>query len=793
MEQRFYFNDRINKAIDKIMEYPVTIVSAPIAFGKSISIEEAARRAKERGFMVEWSILQEDRKQHYAQEVLETLHQHMEEKWLYVFDECDGEEGIEFLLQQEKHCKEWNSNIHCICMMKHSVSIKEIHFSKIFHCITKDDLELHEKDIVKLYQLNGIKISYQSAGMLYEYSGGWPGVIMLGIREYFYKRKLVPGTGVDELIQKECLMTYSQEEEEAFFSLFGFEQMKLEQIRMLIGQKEEQQNQCIQKVVDRNPFIEYDMIQDTYIVKKVLYYYLKRRVKRLPFVVQRRIYLRRAKWFESQKQFFESIKIYAQLEEYEFIFQYPYRLSELCACMNQELLELLWKIMEKSSYALKCRYTRFPLLCASIFFLWNDERKGKVILDEVGEMMTYILQLSSRKEEQLQGEICLIRSIQYKKNLDMVYRSYERSLRLLRGTSTIYDNEVVWNRGNPSLIHLYYEQPGTLKQTIQKLKNCMELYYELTNDNARGSELMIEAEAYWLQCQFTKAKSVAYQGIKTAEKFGQTSIVVAGLFIMMRMALYLGDQEKVEQYRKEIESKVQNTYHIEIQLEKDLCMEYADLFTPKKGKMLEWKYEDYVTRIDCTEELANFLNVLYLKRAQAYKEEQEVIVFGHSMQEQAKKGKFLWAQVNIQMTMAVSYRRLGNEKQAITALRSALDLVIPDKIYLPIVLYYAEMVQVFEVLLHEEPYQTSVEEIMELYKEIREIRISKQQQEKGKHAYGLTNRELEIAILGAKRYSNSEIAKRLYISENTVKYNMKQIFQKMGIKSRLELKDLLKV
>ena len=58
MEQRFYFNDRIDKAMDKVMDYPITIVSAPLAFGKSISIEETARRAKERGAKVEWIILQ---------------------------------------------------------------------------------------------------------------------------------------------------------------------------------------------------------------------------------------------------------------------------------------------------------------------------------------------------------------------------------------------------------------------------------------------------------------------------------------------------------------------------------------------------------------------------------------------------------------------------------------------------------------------------------------------------------------------------------------------------------------
>ena len=82
---------------------------------------------------------------------------------------------------------------------------------------------------------------------------------------------------------------------------------------------------------------------------------------------------------------------------------------------------------------------------------------------------------------------------------------------------------------------------------------------------------------------------------------------------------------------------------------------------------------------------------------------------------------------------------------------------------------------------------------MELYKNVRSLRRYNQQKEKKeRNPFGLTDRELEIAILGAKRLRNSEIAKRLYISENTVKYNMKHIFQKLSIKSRLELREYFK-
>jgi len=55
---------------------------------------------------------------------------------------------------------------------------------------------------------------------------------------------------------------------------------------------------------------------------------------------------------------------------------------------------------------------------------------------------------------------------------------------------------------------------------------------------------------------------------------------------------------------------------------------------------------------------------------------------------------------------------------------------------------------------------------------------------------GLTNREAEIAVLAVKGMSNAEIAYELGIAESTVKKHMSNIFEKLGITARKELKGL---
>ena len=53
-------------------------------------------------------------------------------------------------------------------------------------------------------------------------------------------------------------------------------------------------------------------------------------------------------------------------------------------------------------------------------------------------------------------------------------------------------------------------------------------------------------------------------------------------------------------------------------------------------------------------------------------------------------------------------------------------------------------------------------------------------------AVGMTRRELEILGLIAEGLSNKEIAKRVFVSENTVKTHSSRVFEKLGAKRRTQ-------
>ena len=58
---------------------------------------------------------------------------------------------------------------------------------------------------------------------------------------------------------------------------------------------------------------------------------------------------------------------------------------------------------------------------------------------------------------------------------------------------------------------------------------------------------------------------------------------------------------------------------------------------------------------------------------------------------------------------------------------------------------------------------------------------------KGRERSPLSQREREIVALVAQGFKNKEIAEKIFISEQTVKNHLHNIFDKLGVSDRLEL------
>ena len=133
---------------------------------------------------------------------------------------------------------------------------------------------------------------------------------------------------------------------------------------------------------------------------------------------------------------------------------------------------------------------------------------------------------------------------------------------------------------------------------------------------------------------------------------------------------------------------------------------------------------------------------------------------------------------------AVAQHRMGWGNKAVSVLREAPDTALPDSLYLPFAEHRAILCPILEELPAGE-YIRSITEIHALADRwehgLQTIRRAEEQKSV------LTQREMEIARLADKGFSNGEIAETLFLAASTVKRSMVDIFRKLGINARKDL------
>ncbi len=77
--------------------------------------------------------------------------------------------------------------------------------------------------------------------------------------------------------------------------------------------------------------------------------------------------------------------------------------------------------------------------------------------------------------------------------------------------------------------------------------------------------------------------------------------------------------------------------------------------------------------------------------------------------------------------------------------------------------------------------------VMRQFAQPGEFQSGSGQQSKGRERSPLSQREREIVALVAQGYKNKEMAEKMFISEQTVKNHLHNIFDKLGVSDRLEL------
>ncbi|GAA3247589.1 LuxR C-terminal-related transcriptional regulator [Pseudonocardia petroleophila] len=201
------------------------------------------------------------------------------------------------------------------------------------------------------------------------------------------------------------------------------------------------------------------------------------------------------------------------------------------------------------------------------------------------------------------------------------------------------------------------------------------------------------------------------------------------------------------------------------------------------------------TVVRCSEEIEDehiFAARLHLHRGSA---ERALEVIAPVLQIAARQGRAL-RQIKLQLLAAAAHKRLGDRLVAHRRLAAALDLAAPGNCRQS---FLDEGDEILELLdAHRESVRSAPEGSAAAARRrfIEALRPDAVGREAGRGALGgppersaarieLTDREKEVLIMVGNSMTNVEIARATFVTQDTVKYHLKNIYAKVGARNRI--------
>lgn len=157
--------------------------------------------------------------------------------------------------------------------------------------------------------------------------------------------------------------------------------------------------------------------------------------------------------------------------------------------------------------------------------------------------------------------------------------------------------------------------------------------------------------------------------------------------------------------------------------------------------------------------------------------------------------------IAVMSLLATAHEKLGKTKEALTVLDRAVTLSQPGGFIFPFVEIGTPMADLLKRLLQQNVASDHIERILDAFEENKHLAVTKALVPDISSASiptsqpllePLSNRELEILELLAKRLQNKEIAQELFISAETVKTHLRNIYQKLSVNNRRQAIDQAK-
>ena len=643
------------------------------------------------------------------------------------------------------------------------------------HQIGMEHLRLNHTELAVYAHRCGAELSEQQLEALLRSSEGWFSAIYLNLRALSERGRLPDASSdIFEMFTAAMIDPLPPGRQE-FLAVMGLaDEFTAEMARFVTENPET--DAIIQDLTCQNAFVTRLPDSQRYRFHHMMKECALRKFRTLPEQSQICYWNRFGSWYGAQGQYLPALGAYGRSGNSDAALTIIEKDAGnlLSALHPEELLERLNACPEE----VLTRHPTAILVLMRRLFTWRQIPKMLQLKALLERAIAESPDMPEEERGNLLGECDLIMSFLMYNDITKMSELHRSASRQMSRPAVTIQAGSSWTFGSPSVLMMYYRAPGELQKETHEMHECMPHYYRITNGHGLGAELVMDAEASFMQGKLHEAEIGLARARAAIAGSGQENMALCCDFLELRL-LGSGGRRRLDVKARAEALLARHDVVLLNMFESILAYYYALLQEAEKIPDVFRLH-----RLDTVNYFAPGKPMMELIENQVYLAQGEfprVIGRSEPLLSGCESLHYALVALHIRLQTASAYEALGNRAMARKLLVRALEDAEPDGFVLPFAENAPYLMNHYSALSREleTPFAASVCELSERW--LSRQQTSGSRQEPIEALRELSESERSVAQLMALRKTNREIAETLFLSEGTVKQYINRIYSKLQL------------
>ena len=643
------------------------------------------------------------------------------------------------------------------------------------HQIGMEHLRLNHTELAVYAHRCGAELSEQQLEALLRSSEGWFSAIYLNLRALSERGRLPDASSDIFEMFTAAMIDPLPPDRQKFLAVMGLaDEFTAEMARFVTENPET--DAIIQDLTCQNAFVTRLPDSQRYRFHHMMKECALRKFRTLPEQSQICYWNRFGSWYGAQGQYLHALGAYGRSGNSDAALTIIEKDAGnlLSALHPEELLERLNACPEE----VLTRHPTAILVLMRRLFTWRQIPKMLQLKALLERAIAESPDMPEEERGNLLGECDLIMSFLMYNDITKMSELHRSASRQMSRPAVTIQAGSSWTFGSPSVLMMYYRAPGELQKETREMHECMPHYYRITNGHGLGAELVMDAEASFMQGKLHEAEIGLARARAAIAGSGQENMALCCDFLELRL-LGSGGRRRLDVKARAEALLARHDVVLLNMFESILAYYYALLQEAEKIPDVFRLH-----RLDTVNYFAPGKPMMELIENQVYLAQGEfprVIGRSEPLLSGCESLHYALVALHIRLQTASAYEALGNRAMARKLLVRALEDAEPDGFVLPFAENAPYLMNHYSALSREleTPFAASVCELSERW--LSRQQTSGSRQEPIEALRELSERERSVAQLMALRKTNREIAETLFLSEGTVKQYINRIYSKLQL------------